>query len=230
MTYLLPGAINLIGQLPTRPGAAPYPLRQASVIKAVCIHYVGGDGAHGYGDVSPQQTAAYQTGPKEGDQFPEIAYHVYITRDGTVYQCHDLLTRTWHAGATANDEGIAVCLAGYGYLGYPSRAQVVAAAGVVNDVERWLGRGLYVKHHGDYMQTDCCGQYRTRIVAEVIEAMETGQKPVDVDAIRGQCDGLWTAHEDLALLAAALDSRKLRDIDGAVFAAMVEIKRAAGIT
>jgi hypothetical protein len=75
-------------------------MRDASAIKAAVVHYVGGDGTQGYGAVSPQQTAAYQTGPDSHEQFPAIAYHVYIARDGTLYQCHELERRTWHAGAT----------------------------------------------------------------------------------------------------------------------------------
>jgi hypothetical protein len=225
MTYLLPGAINLIGQLPTRAGAAPYPLRSSDAIRSIVLHYVGGEGAHGYGDVSPQQTAAYQTGPTAQEQFPAIAYHVYIARDGTVYQCHDPLTRTWHAGKLANDEGIAICLAGYGILGYPSAVQILLAAGAVLDIQKWLGRPLAIRHHGEYTATDCCGKHRSEIVAEIAGEVKNATAKFNHEQIRGELDRLWAQGNDDIAAGEAQIAR-----GHAIHAEVIAIKQKTGFS
>ena len=99
----------------------------------VVIHYSGVDA-----DSGALQIAEYQTTKKEGDLFPECAYSFVVRRDGRIEQCHDLETRTWHAGGRNNDRGIGVCLPG---SGWPAPAQLDSTAALIRALARELGRG-----------------------------------------------------------------------------------------
>lgn len=115
----------------------------------VVVHYSGKEV-----DSSAEAIARYQTGPKPRERFPAIAYHFVVRQGGTIEQCHDLATRTWHAGAAGNDRGVAVCLP---MLAGPTAAQLGAAAALIEALAARLGRRLEVVGHQDLMPTPCPG-------------------------------------------------------------------------
>lgn len=123
------------------------------------VHYSGVER-----DDPAEAIARYQVTKGEGDPFPEIAYHFVVRWDGAVEQCHDLATRSWHAGAAGNGPGIAVCLP---MLAGPKEAQLAATAALVAALEARLGRTLAVAGHRDLMATACPGpgwpEWRARL-------------------------------------------------------------------
>jgi len=137
------------GTLPVREGCSGYPARPLEGIQMAVIHYSGVDA-----DSSALQIARYQTGKAEGDPFPEIAYSFVVRRDGQIEQCHDLETRSWHAGGHNNDTGVGICLPG---LDWPAEPQLASAAALVTALQRELGRGLRVVGHKELRATACPG-------------------------------------------------------------------------
>lgn len=137
------------GQLPTRPGADPYITRPLTAITTAVIHYSGVDD-----DSSAEAIARYQVTKTEGDQFPAIAYHFVVRQSGEIEQCHDLITRTWHAGAVANQTGIGICLP---MLHGPRPLQADSTARLIAALGDRLGRILAILGHKDYMPTQCPG-------------------------------------------------------------------------
>ena len=137
------------GRLPTRPDAEPYETRPLAAISTAVIHYSGVDA-----DSSAESIAHYHVEKTDGDLFPAIAYHFNIRQTGLIEQCHDLITRSWHAGALANQTGIAICLP---MLYGPTPSQAVACGQLITALGAKLGRILAVKGHKDYMATQCPG-------------------------------------------------------------------------
>lgn len=135
--------------LPVRAGAERYATRPLQAITMVVVHYSGVEA-----DSSAEAIANYQTGKREGDPFPEIAYHFVVRQNGDVEQCHDLMVRTWHSGTTGNDRGVAVCLP---MLSGPTPVQADAAACLIAAIAARLGRGLKIVGHQDLSATACPG-------------------------------------------------------------------------
>jgi len=150
-TIRVPGFIvrDLVGKLPVRPDAEPYPQRDLSRVTTVVIHYSGIDA-----DSSGEAIAAYQVGPQAHEPFPEAAYTFVIRWDGLIEQLHRLETRTWHAGGLNNDFGIGICLPG---LQYPRPAQLEAGQALIWALEDELGRRLEIRGHKELMATRCPG-------------------------------------------------------------------------
>ena len=153
--------VDARGQLPTRTGAAPYPPRPLADVDRIVVHYSGVDA-----DSTPLEIAHYQTTKQDGDLFPAIAYHFVVRQNGETHQCHDLATRTWHAGAEGNDHGIAVCLP---MLYGPTPLQLDATARLCRALGDRLGRALAIVGHKDLMPTRCPGDtwpdWRQRLLA-----------------------------------------------------------------
>lgn len=162
MTWIVPGAISMIGKLPTRAGSAPYPDVGTAKIKGLVCHYVGIESTQA---TPPLVTARYQTTKTHGDPFPEIAYTFQFDPDGTVYQFHSLGKRTWHAGK-ANDESRGCLFTGLPNKGYPTSKQIESFVRVWGLCEEYLGWGIWVKGHRDYMATPCPGERYQEWLAE----------------------------------------------------------------
>ena len=157
---IMPGAVNLIGQLPIRVGAPPYPIRTQDPI-GLCIHYSGAPNA-----ATPLQIARYQTGPKDGDQFPEVAYTFFVDEVGYIFQLHSLETRTWHAGGTNNDRyiGMLVDVPTSLEMPFPHYLQLISVLRVLD----WLQYKVYqipafvLIGHKEVAPTSCPGIWWTR--------------------------------------------------------------------
>lgn len=142
--------MDIRGTLPTRPGYAPYPRRNINAVDSVDIHYTAGPYTSSTYDI-----AAYQTGPTAQLDFPEIAYHLMVEADGTVYWCHDLNKRTWHNGASGrNERAVGICFVGNGT---PLEAQKVGIRQAIQWSQEHLGRQLAVSGHKDTYPTACPG-------------------------------------------------------------------------
>lgn len=146
--------VDFRGQLPVRKGTQGYPSRPLEKIDTVVIHYSGVNS-----DSSALDIARYQTTKTTGDLFPECAYSFVIRWNGRIEQCHDLETRSWHAGGKNNDTGIGVCLPGNGW---PTPDQLDSTAALIWSLNRALGRGgdsplLRVAGHKEVSATQCPG-------------------------------------------------------------------------
>ncbi|MHB1007545.1 MAG: peptidoglycan recognition protein family protein [Chloroflexota bacterium] len=118
-------------------------------ITMAVIHYSGVDT-----DSTATAIANYQTTKPDGDAFPEIAYHFIVHQTGQIEQCHDLMTRTWHAGTLGNDRGVAICLP---MLHGPTPLQAESAARLVVALRDRLGRSLKIVGHKELTPTQCPG-------------------------------------------------------------------------
>lgn len=142
--------IDLRGQLPTRPGASPYPKRSLALVTDVDLHYTASAS-----DVSVEAIARYQTGPGAQEPFPAIAYHFMVDGHGRINRLHDLDVRVWHNGGyRRNDIAVGIC-----YIGNrePNPAQQRWLRETIRLCERELGRSLAVHGHKDSAQTICPG-------------------------------------------------------------------------
>ena len=188
--WIAPSAVNLIGQLPTRACARPYPSRSLRGITDLATHYLGdpvlNGSVLGFGDISALNTAIYQTGRKDGDQFPAIAYHFVINRDGTLSQCHDIATRTWHVGTPGNDHAIGVLLTGFGRLGGPSAEQIVSLRGLWQALCLHLDRPVRLRGHRDISPSQCPGDLWREWLDEARRI-----EGVDKDQLREHLNVLW---------------------------------------
>ncbi len=146
--------VDLRERLPVRAGAGRYPARPLAGITMAIIHYSGLDA-----DSGGLEIAEYQTAKTTGDLFPECAYSFVIRWNGRIEQCHDVETRTWHAGGRNNDAGIGICLPG---CDRPTDPQLESARALIRALNRELGRGgprpfLRIVGHKEVSTTLCPG-------------------------------------------------------------------------
>lgn len=140
--------IDVRGKLPTRAGAAPYGRRSLAGITGVDIHYTASP------PVTVYATAAYQVGANAQEDFPAIAYTMFVEASGASYLCHDLTTRSWHSGAPgANTTRLSVCWAGNTT---PNDAQLDGMAHCVCWLQDQLGRPLDIRGHKDAPYPTTC--------------------------------------------------------------------------
>jgi hypothetical protein len=152
-----------------------------SLVDTLVVHYPGdpveGGSKTGYekyygarGTWVVDDVASFQTGPKRGLQFPEIAYTWVITPDGTLYQCHDLETQTWQVG-DHNHHTRGVLLTGFGRLGTPTEAQWDRLQRLHQRLSWHLdpettGRVLALRPHNYFGGTVCPGEATTQFLKE----------------------------------------------------------------
>lgn len=186
MTWIVPGAVNLIGTLPTRPGVSPYPTGSLAKIDTLVAHYLGDPvkprgSVQGYGDVSPEAIARIHVSPGAQEEFPAIAYTWVLSWNGKLYQCHPLETITWQV-AKNNTHTRGVVLTGFGRKGQPSPAQKRALATLWCALEAHLDRDLDLSAHRLVVaNSECPGDHVARWLADVrnIAAEIAGEDDVD---------------------------------------------------
>lgn len=149
LTIITPTIIDVRGKLPTRAGAAAYPVR-TTLVDMFTIHYTAGP---------PTQTvlavANYQVGSTAQLPFPAIAYHLYVEQDGKVYWCHAFNVRTWGSdGAGINDRAVHCCYAGDVE---PTAKQIEGINNALAFSENTLGKPLSIRGHKDDDATQCPG-------------------------------------------------------------------------
>lgn len=145
------GVKDMRGQLPTR-GVARYSLRPMAPVDTFCVHYTA---------APPERTvldiANYQVNVQTGDLFPEIAYHLFIEKDGTVIWCHDLNKRVWGSGQPGMNERAVHCCYSGNYTPTPEQLVGLAKARQFCQYSLLEGRRLVVQGHKDGYATACPG-------------------------------------------------------------------------
>lgn len=174
-------AINLIGKLPVRanPDQGVYVWSGTTPIQSLVCHYLGDrtnvGSAEGYGILTPEAVANYQTTVTDNWHFPEIAYSFQIQPDGSVYQLQPLEKETWHASA-ANYYSRGILFTGFGKLGQPTQAAKNSCCELFLAVEKQLGREMGLLAHKEVSQTECPGDIPW--VQEVRDMLDQGYPAV----------------------------------------------------
>lgn len=206
--WLAPGAVNLIGKLPTRAGAAGYENGPLDEISVLAVHYLGDPNptgsAAGYGVVTPEVTARYQTGKTTGDLFPAIAYGWQIDPDGTLYQMHPVATVTWGI-AGHNRHCRHVLLTGFGKKGKPTPKQLAVLTQLWHDLERHLGRAVKLEGHRFVLaNSECPGDLAVSWLGEARDGRPAGsgtQAVYDREKALDALHGLWHHAEQIERMA-----------------------------
>jgi hypothetical protein len=113
-----PTIVDLTDSLP-RHASKTFDTRSLSQIEYLIVHHTAIRG-----DLSAQRIAQYQV---EQQDRPGIAYHFYITSDGTVYQTNALETVSVHA-YDKSDEGVGIAFGGDFTNAVPTSAQLESGA------------------------------------------------------------------------------------------------------
>jgi hypothetical protein len=143
--------VDVRNQLPTRNKTDRYPIRNINLVDSVDIHYTAGPASTGV-----IGTAQYQVGPSAQLDFPEIAYHMFVNEDGTLYLCHNLDIRTWHNGGyLRNEKAWAICYAGNVQ---PNNRQMISIRNGILLGQELLKRTVAVYGHRDNYATTCPGE------------------------------------------------------------------------
>ncbi len=158
---------NVVDTLPKHP-TDRYATRTLDKITALAIHH-----SAAAGDIPPQNVAAYHV----RRDWPGMGYHFYIMGDGTIYQCNNLESISYHSGY-ANTYSVGICLAGRFMDGaLPPDKQLAAATQLVAYLSKKLNVKLEnVKGHKELPQTQtaCPGadwitgqRWKDRFLAQV---------------------------------------------------------------
>ena len=109
--------VDVVDILPKHP-YKKYQTRSLEQIKNLVIHHSAGD------HQSPEQIARFHSTSDHLQQggAPGIAYHFYITEDGTIYKTNQLQTVSWHV-SNNNTASIGICLSGNLNHHPPTKAQ-----------------------------------------------------------------------------------------------------------
>jgi N-acetyl-anhydromuramyl-L-alanine amidase AmpD len=145
-----PAIRNIVDSLPKH-ATNRYDTRSPSAITTLAIHHSAAGG-----DIPPQNVAKYHV----SKDWPGMGYHYYLTSDGTIYQCNNLESISYHAG-DANTYSVGICVAGSFMAGVqPPDAQLAAAAHLVAYLSQKLNIKLEnIKGHKELpeTQTACPG-------------------------------------------------------------------------
>lgn len=211
MTWLAPGAVNLIGRLPTRHGVAPYPRGEVGRIGTLVAHYLGDPDPNGsvagYGDLTPAQIASFHVNPGAQELFPAIAYTWVVTADGTLHQCHALETISWQvAGKNSVTRG--VVLTGFGRRGQPNETQLRTLAALWAALAAHLGRWIALSGHRLVVANSACPgdlvhQWLAR-TQQIKAAMEEAMDELELRAVMGEMRRAWSVQGGARAVITAL--------------------------
>lgn len=143
---------DMRGLLPRRTVTGIYPLRDMSKVDTLCVHYTAAPAERTVVDI-----ANYQTQVQTGDLFPEIAYHLFIEKDGTLIWCHDANKRVWGSGQLGmNERAIHICYSGNTA---PNNAQIdgLIRGKQFAQYSMMAGKTLKIQGHKDGYATQCPG-------------------------------------------------------------------------
>jgi len=140
-------------------GTGAYKTRLMSSVDTVIVHHAAVDIAGTERDIVA--IARYHV---EKHGWPGIGYHYVVARDGTVYKTNPITAISYHA-AGSNVRSIGVCLAGDLNKARPTPQQVEAVKGLVQELQKQLGKPLRLLGHGEVYPTDCPGKWGRAMVA-----------------------------------------------------------------
>lgn len=228
--WVCPGAISLIGALPTRNGQQ-YELRSLALVDTLACHYVGdpdpAGSIAGYGNITVPNTAQWQVTKTDGDLFPEIAYHFAITQEGTLWQCLDIRKKAWHVGA-ANGRSVGVLLTGFGRKGRPSPVQVGTLTMLWRNLERHLNRDVALVGHKELKATDCPGLAADEWLAEA-RATQT-EPPGTPERVNDHLQIIWGYNRTIRSAGDSLRSQVLLEAANAIEERVLAIKQVLGLS
>lgn len=139
--------VDLRGKLPERQDIH-YSVRNVNTIQGVVLHHSATKGQ------TISSMAQFHT---EVRGWPGLAYHFAIGWDGTVYQCHDLSTISYHS-AGYNQRTLGIVLIG----NYQDRQMTEEMKGSLVELTSYLHDQYDLKYmwlHRDTKSTACPGQY-----------------------------------------------------------------------
>lgn len=90
-----------------------------------------------------------------GRDWPGIAYHYVIEKDGTIYQTNSVSSWTYHNGFN-NRGAIGICLLGNFETGYPDPKQVYALTWLINDLKKRYPQIKFLMGHREYQNETLC--------------------------------------------------------------------------
>lgn len=160
------GVVDLVGQLPTAPGAA-YATRTLADIRYLVVHHTGAPI-----EVGPRQIAQEHV---HALGWPGIGYHYVIGADGTAWRTQDLTAVSHHA-RQFNPVAVGIALAGDLAHGAPPDVQLEGAARLIADLANRLGLPPEaIRGHGEMVATPCPGDaflsdWKPRLLAAVERA------------------------------------------------------------
>ena len=145
-----------------------------------------------------------------GKGYAGIAYHYYITKDGTIYRGRD---ENWNGGHTSNyhHNSIGICFEGNFETDIMSAAQRKAGAELVADIVRRYP-GIKVGKHSWYNATACPGAKFP--FDEIVSGKVTGE-PTNSNAEKNDTPSSWAAKScEKAIAKGLLIGDKDADGDG----------------
>jgi hypothetical protein len=107
--------INKIGQY----RSGEWYKRSVSSITAITVHH---DAIPHQSNKTDEQLLDQIMRTHQGLDWPGMAYHFYITKEGTVYQVNDYTEITWHD--KINNDSLGVCLNGYFHPDYNDKPTI----------------------------------------------------------------------------------------------------------
>jgi N-acetyl-anhydromuramyl-L-alanine amidase AmpD len=90
-----------------------------------------------------------------GRNWPGIAYHFVIDKDGTIFQTNQIGAYTFHNGFN-NRGAIGICLQGNFETGYPDSKQIYALTYLVNDLKKRYPQIKFLMGHREYQNETLC--------------------------------------------------------------------------
>jgi len=124
-----------------------WPTRKASEITDITVHHTAGGVSETLRDIALWHI--------NGKQWPGIAYHFVISKDGTIYQVNPVDAYTKHNGFN-NRGAIGVCLQGNFEENYPSSAQIYSLYWIVRDLKNRYPNIRYLMGHKEYKGATLC--------------------------------------------------------------------------
>ena len=151
-----PVVVNLVAREGWGADPADFARMHPHTVDRLTVHHAGSVA----GDPGPSRYRLWQDWHMEGRGWPDIAYHVIVGKDGTVYEGRDP-TFEGDTGTTYDTTGhFLVVLEGNFEVEKPSDAQFESLAAVLAWASGHYGAGPEtIGDHGDYAATLCPGRY-----------------------------------------------------------------------
>ena len=137
---------DITDDLPKHP-TKYYPSRSLGQISSVFIHHSATTSG------TPYAYAEYHILERD---FPGIAYHFVIDKNGKINQTNYLDTISYHVSGK-NTASIGICLTGNYDIQSPPNAQIDSCVRLITYLNGILGRNLIIHGHRDFANKSCPG-------------------------------------------------------------------------
>lgn len=144
--------VSIIDRLP-RHSSKRYGRRDFSQIQNIVIHHSASDGQTAW-DIARFHVTGNHL---DAGGAPAIAYHFFLSEDGTIYQTNSLDTVSWHVKGH-NTESIGICLSGNLDNHPPTSAQKNSLKKLTDQLKGQFPKARVLQHK-DLRPTSCAGKY-----------------------------------------------------------------------